>query len=434
MMIETSLPVGRESVLSISRSNQEPEWLAAKRLHAFDMAGQLELPKLEKTRIDRWNLNSYGEYKPLDTMNHIEDLPEHVQSIIQSFDSNHMLVQVDSGVVYMKMSDSLRDQGVIFTDLGTACREYAHLVEPYLGNIVRDDENRLTALHNALWNGGVFLYVPRNVVLKETILGLFVSDNGEASFMPHILIVAEANSAVTFVDQVASTAGTQELVHHAAVEIVAKSGAHVRYASVHQLRESMVDISYRRSIADNDARVEWILGELNDGNTMSNTISTLKGNGSTTDGKVICIGSLNQKLSLTTTADHRGRNTRSDMITRAVMRDEATAIVNGITKIEKGATYSNGEQLQRILMLSPKARGDANPVLLIDEDEVLAGHAASVGQVNPDDIYYLMSRGISKADAKRLIIRGFLTPTIAEIPLEKLKNKLLDFLERKLER
>jgi len=120
------------------------------------------------------------------------------------------------------------------------------------------------------------------------------------------------------------------------------------------------------------------------------------------------------------------------MFTRAVMREEAQAIINGITKIEHGATKSNGQQTEKVLMLSPNARGDANPILLIDEDDVMAGHAASVGKVNPDQVYYLMSRGISKTNAERLIIYGFLAPIIAEIPLELLRTRLQRIVERKL--
>jgi Fe-S cluster assembly protein SufD len=178
--------------------------------------------------------------------------------------------------------------------------------------------------------------------------------------------------------------------------------------------------------------VNWIIGEMNAGNSATDTTSILRGNGSESDAKVICVGSNDQKLSITTQAIHWGKNTNSDMVTRAAMRDEATAIINGVTKIEKGATYANGEQTERVLMLSPKARGDANPMLLIDEDEVKAGHAASVGQVNENQLYYLMSRGISREQAQKLIIYGFLAPIVTAIPIAALEAQLSEVVERKL--
>lgn len=433
-MVETTLPAQREWMLSVSKSNQEPDWLLQRRTEALELAGQLDNPKLEKTRIDRWDLQSYGTYKTVSEVQSLSDLPDHIQGLIESFESDNLLVQIDSGVSFVKLSSELSDQGVIYSDLGTACQNNQQMVEPYLNQVIKSDEHRLAAWHNALWNGGAFLYVPKNVVIEQPIQALFVSSDGTASFMPHILIVAETNSSVTYVDNVVSMDNSQPLVHHSATEVIAKEGSRVRVASVHRLHESITDVTYRRAIAEKDAHVEWIIGEMNDGNTLSDTASVLMGNGSTTNGKMVGVGSLQQKMNLTTRAVHHGLNTRSDMIARIVMKDEATAIVNGITKIEKGATNANGDQIQRILMLSPKSRGDANPVLLIDEDEVLAGHAASAGQVNQEHVHYLMSRGISEEDAKMLIIRGFLTPIISEIPLEHLKTKLSDILEGKLTR
>jgi Fe-S cluster assembly protein SufD len=131
---------------------------------------------------------------------------------------------------------------------------------------------------------------------------------------------------------------------------------------------------------------------------------------------------------------HFGLNSLSDMITRGVMKDSAQSIINGITKIEKGATGAGGFQTERVLMLSPKARGDANPILLIDEDDVKAGHAASVGQVNAEQLYYLMSRGISREEAYRLIIYGFLAPVVSEIPEDSLQKQLKTIVEGKLAR
>jgi Fe-S cluster assembly protein SufD len=297
--------------------------------------------------------------------------------------------------------------------------------------VVKPDENKLTALHAAMWNGGVFLYVPRNVHVKLPIQALFFADESGAAISPHVLIVAETNSSVTYVDNYLSEDGL-ELVHNGVVELVVKAGAKVTFASIHNFGLNSTDITYRRVSLDNDSKVEWIIGELNSGNAMADTTSILKGNGSDTDAKVISIGRGEQKLNQTTRAIHFGKNTPSQMITRAVMKEEATAIINGITKIEKGATGANGQQTERVLMLSPRARGDANPILLIDEDDVKAGHAASVGQVNPDQVYYLMSRGISKEEAERLIIYGFLAPVISEVPLENVRKQLEALVERKL--
>jgi Fe-S cluster assembly protein SufD len=433
MSVETILPTSREAIAERSKQNQEPQWLHDLRLEALEQAGLLEWPKLEKTNISRWNLQAYGDYKAVNKVSSIDELPTSVKQFLQEDqDVQNLVVQRNSGVVFNALAAELAEQGVIFTDLQTAVSEHSDLVKPYLMQAVKKDENRITALHTALWSGGVFIYIPRNVKIEIPLQALFLTDDASASFAPHVLIVAEDNSSVTYVDNYFSGESTQELVHNGIVEIFAKPGAHVRFASIHNLGDSVTDLSYRRAIIENDARMEWVIGEMNNGNCLSDTYSVLKGNGSNSDAKVICVGAKAQKLNLTTRAVHFGRSSNSDMSTRAVMKDEATAIINGITKIEKGATNANGEQTEKVLMLSPKARGDANPMLLIDEDEVTAGHAASVGQVDKNQLYYLMSRGISRDKAEKLIIYGFMAPVVSQIPIEKIEKQLQQLIERKL--
>jgi Fe-S cluster assembly protein SufD len=429
MSIETILPIDRSAVLELSRSKQEPEWLTALRSEGLELAETLELPRLEKTRIDRWSISSYGSYKKQDQLSSLAELPVQAQGLTNP---DNLLVQRNSCIAYHHVAEQLQQQGVIFTDLETAAREHADLVEPYFMKAVEAKENQLTALHAAMWSGGVFIYVPKNTNVEIPLQALFVSDDAEASFSPHVLIVVESNSAMTYVENLVSVASTSKLVQNGIVEVFVKPGAVVRVASIHNLGESVTDLTYRRAFVENDGNVQWIIGEMNYGNSMSDTTSILKGNGSVSDAKVICVGTEDQKLNLTTRAVHIGKNSSSDMITRAVMRDQSTAIINGITKIEKGATGTNGQQTEKVLMLSPKARGDANPILLIDEDDVKAGHAASVGQVNPDQVHYLMSRGITKAEAERLIIYGFLAPVVSEIPLKNIEEQLQRLVERKL--
>ncbi|MCR8634599.1 Fe-S cluster assembly protein SufD [Paenibacillus radicis (ex Xue et al. 2023)] len=435
MSANTILPIDRQTIVELSKSRREPEWMTNLRAEALELAGSLELPKLEKTRIDRWNLNSFGSYKAEAALTSLEELPESAKALLQDEgqgQAENLLVQKNCSVVYHSASEELAKQGVIFTSLEDALVNHADLVKSYFMSVVSKDENQLTALHTALWSGGVFLYVPKNVQVNVPIQALFLTDDAEASFSPHILIVAEQHSSVTYVDNFASVGELNNLVQNGIVEIIVKAGATVNFASVHNLNASVVDLSYRRAIVENDANVHWVIGEMNYGNVMSDTTSVLKGNGSNSDAKIICVGTGEQKLNVTTRAIHFGKASTSGMITRAVMRDESTAIINGITKIEKGATGANGEQTEKVLMLSPKARGDANPILLIDEDDVKAGHAASVGQVNPDQIHYLMSRGITKEEAQRLVIYGFLAPVVSEIPMEKVKSQLQSFVERKL--
>ncbi|WP_110933561.1 Fe-S cluster assembly protein SufD [Paenibacillus bouchesdurhonensis] len=431
MTTQTVLPVEPDVLKTASVSNGEPAWLTESRVNALKLAAELELPKLEKTRIDRWNLQNYGTPRQAQA-DVTQEIPEFVSGLVDLKEQSNLIVQRNSAAVFTKLSADLAAKGVIFTDLETAAREHGDLVQKYLHTVVKSEENLLTALHSAMWSGGVFLYVPKNVEVEVPLQSIFLVDDSNDVFAPHVLIVAEANSRVTYVDNYISGDLSEPIVHNGVAEVIVQAGARVQFATVHDLSEKATDLTYRRSVIENDGRIEWIIGEMNAGDTMSDTSSVLKGNGSTSDAKVIAIGSGSQKMNYTTRAVHFGKNSDSQMITRAVMREQATAIINGVTKIEHGATKANGEQTEKVLMLSPKARGDANPILLIDEDDVTAGHAASVGQVNPEQIYYLMSRGITKEEAERLIIYGFLAPVVADIPLEQLQQQLQALVERKL--
>jgi Fe-S cluster assembly protein SufD len=431
MTTTTSLPVTATFVEAISKGAQEPAWLAASRKEALEQAGRLALPNYEKTKVAKWDIAHYGAYVANELATGFAALPAGIQALVKEEDAANIVVQRNSAAVFQQLSAVYAEQGVIFTDLHTAAREHEALVQKHLHSVVKTDANQISALHAAAWTGGVFVYVPKNVQVDVPLQALFVQDEEGAAFHPHVLIVAEANSKVTYVDRTTNTTSSAA-VHNVAVEVVVGAGAEVTVASVNDLAANVTDFNFRRAEIAQDGKANWIIGELNAGNSATDTTSILRGNASESDAKIISVGSNNQKLSITTQAVHWGKHTNSDMVTRAAMRDEATAIINGVTKIEKGATHSNGEQTERVLMLSPKARGDANPMLLIDEDEVKAGHAASVGQVNENQLYYLMARGIPRSEAQRLIILGFLAPIVTAIPIPALEQQLAAVVERKL--
>jgi Fe-S cluster assembly protein SufD len=431
MSVDLQLRFDREAITEYSKANQEPAWFLEKRLAALQKAGELALPALEKTKIDKWNIEQFLPFQTVEKAAGANELDDVVKGQIDVDAVKNLLVQKNASIVFHAATDELKQQGVIFTDFATALREHGDLVQKYLLNAVKYDEHKLTALHTAVLNGGVFLYVPKNVEVDVPLQAVFEVAGDDALLCPHVLIVAEANSKVTYVDTYVSAEGSN-MVANSIVEVYVGAGASVQVASVRSLSENVHDYTFRRAVVDRDGKMEWILGEMNDGNTVANNTTILKGSGSRVETKTVSVGTGTQRQNLTSQVQHIGTHSESDMVSKAVMTGEATTILNGITKIEKGAEKSNGEQAENILMLSEKARGDANPILLIDEDDVKAGHAASVGRVSEMSIFYLMSRGISRQEAERLIILGFLEPVVAEIPIEEVKNRLRQALERKL--
>lgn len=435
MTTETKLPFDKEYVSSFSKENGEPSWLEELRLTALANVDVLPMPRPDKTKIDKWNFTQFNLHKTKsEPFTSLDELPEQVKSLIDVESGNkNLYVQRNQTPAYLTMTDELKNSGVIITDLFTAVKEHGELVKKYfMTQGIKPDEHRLAALHAALVNGGIFVYVPKNVEVKEPIQAVFIQDNAEAALFNHVIVAADDNSSVTYVENYISTLEEANSVYNLVTEVVANTNAKVQYGAVDTLAKGTTTYVNRRGTAGRDARIEWALGLMNEGNTISENTTTLVGDGSFGDTKTVVVGRGEQTQNFTTKVVHFGKHTEGYILKHGVMKDSATSIFNGIGKIEHGATKSNAEQESRVLMLSEKARGDANPILLIDEDDVTAGHAASVGRVDNVQLYYLMSRGIPKAEAERLVIHGFLAPVVNQLPIEGVKKQLTEVIERKV--
>ncbi|WP_456273455.1 Fe-S cluster assembly protein SufD [Bacillus sp. AK031] len=435
MTVETKLPVEKEYLDSFSKGLGEPEWFSGLRNQALAKAGELELPKPDKTKITKWNFTEFKQHtvesKPYENLG---ELPEAAQALIdKDNENNNLYVQRNNTPAFLTLSQELKDKGVIFTDILTAVKEHGELVQKYfMKEGVKVDEHKLTALHAALVNGGAFLYVPKNVEVEQPIQAVYVQDNADTTLFNHVLVVADDNSSVTYVENYVSTVDVEEGIYNIVTEVFANNNAKVTYGAVDTLSSGITTYVNRRGTAARDARIDWALGLMNDGNTISENVTNLMGDGSYADTKTVVVGRGKQKQNFTTKVVHFGKNSEGYILKHGVMKDEASSIFNGIGKIEHGASKSNAEQESRVLMLSEKARGDANPILLIDEDDVTAGHAASVGRVDPLQLYYLMSRGIPQKEAERLVIHGFLAPVVNQLPIEGVKKQLVEVIERKV--
>ncbi|AIM16087.1 Fe-S cluster assembly protein SufD [Neobacillus sedimentimangrovi] len=432
MTIET---IDKGIVSSFSKEMSEPAWFEELRLKALAEFEELPMPKPDKTKIDKWNFTNFNQYTvKSEAFTSLADLPDEVKALVDVDAGNQNLyIQRNQTPAYLTLSDELKKQGVIFTDIFTAAREHGDLLKKYyMTQAINADEHRLTALHAALVNGGIFLYVPKNVQITEPIQAVFLHDNNEANLFNHVLVVADDNSSVTYVENYISTMETSNTLANILTEVIANTNARVQYGAVDNLAKGVTTYVNRRGVTGRDSRIEWALGLMNEGNTISENTTNLLGDGSYGDTKTVVVGRGEQIQNFTTKVVHFGKHTEGYILKHGVMKDSATSIFNGIGKIEHGASKSNAEQESRVLMLSEKARGDANPILLIDEDDVTAGHAASVGRVDPTQLYYLMSRGIPKAEAERLVIHGFLAPVVNQLPIEKVKQQLTEVIERKV--
>lgn len=435
MTTEIRLPFDKAFVSSFSSVMNEPAWFAELRLKALEQFEQLSMPKPDKTKIDKWNFTQFHQHTVKSTAyTSLAELPNEVKALVDVDAGNQNLyIQRNQTSAYLSLSDDLRNKGVIFTDIFTAAREHGDLLKKYyMTQAINADEHKLTALHAALVNGGVFVYVPKNVEITEPLQAVFVHDDAEANLFNHVIVVADDNSSLTYVENYISTVEESNTLANILTEVIATTNARVQYGAVDNLAKGITTYVNRRGVAGRDSEIDWALGSMNEGNTISENTTNLLGDGAKGDTKMVVVGRGEQTQNFTTTVVHYGKHTQGNILNHGVVKESATTIFNGIGKIEHGASKSDAEQTSRVLMLSEKARGDANPILLIDEDDVMAGHAASVGRVDPVQLYYLMSRGIPHTEAERLVIHGFLAPVVNQLPVEKVKKQLTEVIERKV--
>ncbi|WP_249871197.1 Fe-S cluster assembly protein SufD [Oceanobacillus saliphilus] len=435
MTVETKLPFDKDYIEQFSKDRNEPQWMKSLRLNALELANTLDMPKPDKTKIGNWNFSNFKhEFSEGDAVSSVKDLPKELQAYFDEENTaENLLIQRNHSVAYNTLNEDLKNKGVIFTDIFTAMNDHSDLVEKYyMKDAVSVDQNRLTALHTALMNGGIFIYIPKNVHVEAPLQAIFWQEDAQTALFNHVLLVAEEGSALTYVENYISHNDEQQTVANVITEVFAHDNAQVAYGAVDNFAAGTTTYINRRGVAHRDAKINWALGQMNDGNTVSENITYLIGDNSKSEAKAVTVGRGKQTQNFTSSIRQYGKATDGYILQRGVMKGSATTIFNAIGKIEHGGSKSNSEQESRVLMLSEKARGDANPILLIDEDDVTAGHAASVGRVDPLQMYYLMSRGLKKEEAERLVIHGFLDPVVSQIPIESVRKQLTQVIERKV--
>ena len=418
--------MSKESIIAFSQAKAEPLWLQDLRQAAFDKLESLALPKIERVKFHRWNLGD-GTITENEPSANVPDFT--------ALGNNPKLVQVGTNTVLEQLPADLISQGVVFTDLTTALEEIPEVVEAFFGKAVAYDEDKLAAYNYAYFNSAAVLYVPDNVEIDLPVESYFYQDGtSNVPFNKHVLIVAGKNSKLTYLERFETLGeATEKASANISVEVIAQDGAQVKFAAIDRLGENVTTYISRRGRIGRDASIDWALGIMNEGNVIADFDSDLIGNGSHANLKVIGLSSGRQVQGIDTRVTNYGRNSVGHILQHGVILEKGTLTFNGIGHIVKGAKGADAQQESRVLMLSDKARSDANPILLIDENDVTAGHAASIGQIDPDDMYYLMSRGLKHDEAERLVILGFLGAVIAEIPSKDVRDEMIAVLDSKLD-
>ncbi len=391
----------KENLLNFSHKNNESSWLTDLRIKSFERLEELDYPKMQRFSYQDWPLIKKEDFS---WSNQADFSLKEEQKLLEK-------------------------KGIILTDIFTASKKYPELVQSTLGSVIKHNEDKLTAYHYAYLNSGLFLYIPKDIILTEPIT-ISLSPTQD-TYISHLLIVADNNSKVKFLEEIQDKekkASSASLM----VELVARPGSHIEFSSLDELSQDTTLYFNRRAKIEKDAHVEWAIAFMNDCNTLGDLDSELVGEGSFADSKAIAVTTANQKVGINNRVTNRGPHSTGLINQRGVLLENSRLIFNGIGQIVHGAHGSKADQQNRVLMMSDEAHGDANPLLLIDENDVIAAHAASVGPVDKVQMNYLMSRGIPYDQAQRLVIRGFLGAVLDAIPNKDVRRKMIDILERKL--
>ena len=418
----------------------EPEWLRERRAHAWDVYERTPMPTI---RLEEWRYTNLKKKLDLNSLqlsdaeamsDDASTWPERLRAAMdEDREASGHIVIIDGHVVHADVDKQLAAQGVILESLQEAITNHEELVRDHLAtDAVPAEEGKFAALNAALWSDGIFLYVPKGVQLELPVrVTCWLSEAGTAYFS-RVLIVAEAQSQVSYVDEVLSDDFESQTYTSTAVELIAREGARVQYVAVQRLGRGAFYQSMQRTLAQRDSKLDTLNVALGASVTRVDLNARLLGPGANSDMLGLYFGDDDQHFDFNTSQDHVAEHTSSDLLYKGALDGASRAAFRGIIRVLPGAQGTDAYQTNRNLLLSPESRADSLPNLEIEADDVKCSHGATVGQLDDEAKFYLMSRGLSLIQAERLVVLGFLGEVLAKLPLGGVVDKVTRVIEQKL--
>jgi Fe-S cluster assembly protein SufD len=422
-----------ETVEALSAAKREPPWMRDKRLLAWELSQELTMPtgteeEWRRTDLRGLEVSAYRPRPPVvPAVPRAEELPPLLGTRLQLPETpvGGVLVHQDGSAIWQTLSHTLQQQGVLFCALDTAVQQYPELVQQYfMTDAVPTSTDKFTALHGALWNGGIFLYVPRGVAVALPLQALTAHMTAGAMEQSHVLLIADEQSQVTFVDERLSGSADLLGLHNGVVELYLKAGAHVQYLHLQDWSRRLWGLTHQRAVLAANSHLHWAVAALGSRLHWSTLGIQLREPGSSSKLIGLTLTDGRQHLDFQTCQDHRAPHTESDLLLRSVLLDRSRTVFRGVVWLHPEAQQTNAYQANHNLLLSPKARADALPILEIEADDVRCKHGSTTGRIDDEQIFYLMSRGLSYQAAQRMIVQGFFETVLTEFPVEGLQEKI----------
>lgn len=429
----TGFPFRLDDVRARSAALGEPAWLLERRLRAWDAYGRLPFPTVKDEAWRRTDLQAMPRGGLL--LGPAQDAaidPELLRPL--AGETHGALLALTPGKEPVQeggMGLSRRD--VIFADWATAVREHSEVLERWLGQAVADDEGPFAALAASLATDGVLVHVPAGVRVAQPLHSVLWAPGAGRSFFSRLLIVVEDGASVTFVHEAASpTEPEGHALHAGIVELVLGAGAQLTFVELQTWGEHVWNITHERANVARDARLDWIFGAVGSQLTKAFSELTLAGQGAEGRMSGFYFADGSQHLDHDTQQNHMAPNTTSDLLFKGALIGRSRSVWQGMIYVAPGAQKSDGYQANRNLLLSPLARADSIPGLEILADDVRCTHGATVGQLEEEPVYYLMSRGLPRRDAERIVVDGFFAPIMERIPFDGVRARFQRMIDDKL--
>jgi Fe-S cluster assembly protein SufB/Fe-S cluster assembly protein SufD len=429
----TLTKAGEQQIRSLAESRHEPEWLREFRIKSLNLFRKLpaELSNLYTKYVDLAGVDfesvSLAPSEP--SKSQVEDVMAKLKS-----DKAITIFQIESKTFPAEMPEALRKEGVVFTDIGTAIRSEPELFRRYfLEKAILPEDDKFAALNNALFTSGFYLHVPKGLEVIVPFRVVTILDSEGHGVFAQNLVMADNRSKFTILEELYSTrsTGQSKSTYSGLSEVYLHEGAEVTYGSINNLSQNVNIFSNKKSIGERDSKIVWSTGLLGGAYTRSRLESVMKESGASSENVEVVFGAGTQRFDTVSNITHSGPNTSGHAISKGVVKDKAKAIFKGMIRIEANAKNSRAYLAEHAMILSKDALADAIPGLEIETNDVKATHSASVAQIDEEEIFYLMARGLSKDEAKKLIIVGFFEPLVERIPVPEVARRIRRIIDLK---
>lgn len=419
--------INREIVIAISTEKNEPGWMIDFRLQALERFEHASMPAWGPD-LSNLNLSDIYYYlKPFEKQERTwNDVPEKIKETFQALGIPQaerkflagVGAQYESEVIYKSLRKQWQQKGVIFLDTDTALQKYPDLFKRYFASVVASHDNKFAALNSAVWSGGSFVYVPEGVHIDMPLQAYFRINAQSMGQFERTLIIAEPGSFIHYVEGCSAPVYQKASLHSAVVELIAHERSQIRYTTIQNWSENVYNLVTKRAIAYRNATVEWIDGNFGSKVTMKYPSVILKESGARAQIISLAVAGDGQHQDTGAKVIHLAPNTTSNIISKSISNGDGCASYRGLVKVVKGAKHVTCKVQCEALLLDKQARSDTYPTIDIKEQQVNIGHEATVSNVDDEQLFYLMSRGICEQHARALMVNGFIDAFVKELPME----------------